>query len=89
MRIARDLGYELREQNIPREMLYIADELFFSGTAAELTPVRSVDRIEVGSGRPGPVTVAIQERFMAIAKGKVPDPYGWLTPVPAPMPVGA
>ena len=89
MRIARDLGHEVREQNIPREMLYVADELFFSGTAAELTPVRSVDRIEVGSGKPGPVTLAVQERFMAIAKGRVPDPYGWLTPVPAPVAVGA
>jgi branched-chain amino acid aminotransferase len=70
-------------------MLYIADELFFSGTAAELTPVRSVDRIEVGDGKPGPVTLGIQERFMAIAKGRIPDPYGWLTPVPAPLAVGA
>jgi branched-chain amino acid aminotransferase len=63
-------------------MLYVADELFFSGTAAELTPIRSVDRIDVGAGRPGPVTLAVQDRFMAIAKGRMPDPYGWLTPVP-------
>lgn len=89
MRIAGDLGYAVREQTIPREMLYIADELFFSGTAAELTPIRSVDRIEVGSGKPGPATLAIQERFMAIAKGKVPDPYGWLTLVPAAVGAGA
>ena len=82
MRISHDLGYTVREQNIPREMLYIADELFFSGTAAELTPIRSVDRMEIGSAKPGPVTLAIQERFMAIAKGRIPDPYGWLTPVP-------
>jgi branched-chain amino acid aminotransferase len=85
IRIARDLGIEVREQNLPREMLYIADELFFSGTAAELTPIRSVDRIDVGGGKPGPVTLAIQERFMAIAKGRIPDPYGWLTPVPTPV----
>jgi len=82
IRIARDLGHEVREQNIPREMLYVADELFFTGTAAELTPIRSVDRIEVGTGKPGPVSLAIQDRFMAIAKGRVADPYGWLTPVP-------
>jgi branched-chain amino acid aminotransferase len=83
MRIARDLGYEVQEQTIPREMLYISDELFFTGTAAEITPIRSVDRIEVGGGKPGPITMAVQERYMAIAKGRVPDPYGWLTPVPS------
>jgi len=81
MRIARDLGVEVREEAIPREMLYIADELFFSGTAAELTPIRSVDRIQVGSGKPGPVTRAIQEQFMGIASGKIEDRYGWLTMV--------
>ena len=81
-RIARDLGYEVREQTIPREMLYIADELFFSGTAAELTPIRSVDRIQVGAGKPGPITLAIQEQYMGIATGKIEDRYGWLTLVP-------
>ena len=70
-------------------MLYIADELFFCGTAAELTPIRSVDRIEIGAGKPGPLTVAFQERFMAIAKGRVEDPYGWLTPVPVGVGAGA
>lgn len=89
MRIARHLGYEVREQDLLREMLYAADELFFSGTAAELTPIRSVDRIEVGTGKPGPATITIQERFMAIAKGRVPDPYGWLTPVPSAVGAGA
>ena len=89
IRIARDLGYPVREQNIPREMLYVADELFFTGTAAELTPIRSVDRIEIGSGKPGPVTLEVQKRFMAIAKGGVPDEYGWLTPVPAAIAAGA
>jgi len=82
MRIANHLGFEVREQQIPREMLYIADELFFCGTAAEITPIRSVDRIQVGTGRPGPVTRAIQSDFMAIAQGRGEDRYGWLTMVP-------
>jgi branched-chain amino acid aminotransferase len=81
IRIARDLGYPVVEQNMPREMLYIADELFFSGTAAELTPIRSVDKIEVGGGKPGPITRAIQDVYMGIATGKMPDRYGWLTRV--------
>jgi branched-chain amino acid aminotransferase len=81
--IARDLGYEVREQTLPREFLYVADELFFTGTAAELTPIRSVDRIQVGEGIPGPVTRAIQDRYLGIASGRVPDTHGWLTPVPA------
>jgi branched-chain amino acid aminotransferase len=85
IRIARDLGHEVREQTISREMLYIADELFFTGTAAEITPIRSVDRIEIGNGKPGPVTLAVQERYMGIAKGRIADPYGWLTPVPEPV----
>jgi branched-chain amino acid aminotransferase len=81
MCIAADLGYEVRVEIIPREMLYIADELFFTGTAAEVTPIRSVDRIQVGEGKPGPVTRAIQERFMGIATGRLEDRHGWLTPV--------
>ena len=81
--IAEDLGLEVREQVLPREMLYIADELFFTGTAAEITPIRSVDRIVVGEGRPGPVTLAVQDRYLGIATGKYPDQYGWLTAVPA------
>jgi branched-chain amino acid aminotransferase len=81
IRIARDLGYTVSEQGIPREMLYVADEAFFSGTAAEVTPIRSVDRIEVGPGKPGPVTLAIQKVYMGIATGKMPDRYGWLTRV--------
>jgi branched-chain amino acid aminotransferase len=80
--IARDLGHEVREQPIQREMLYASDEVFFTGTAAEITPVRSVDKIPVGSGGPGPVTRAIQSQFMGIAKGQLPDRHGWLTPVP-------
>jgi branched-chain amino acid aminotransferase len=82
VRLARDLGYEVREQNIPREMLYVADEVFFCGTAAEITPVRSVDRIPVGDGNPGPVTRAIQAEYLGLARGRIPDRYGWLTPVP-------
>jgi branched-chain amino acid aminotransferase len=83
-RIAQDLGYEVREQVIPREMLYIADELFFTGTAAEITPIRSVDRIAVGEGKPGPVTQAVQQQYLGIAKGMIPDRHRWLTMVHAP-----
>jgi branched-chain amino acid aminotransferase len=79
--IAKDLGFEVREQTLPREMLYIADEVFFVGTAVEVTPIRSIDRIKVGRGRRGPVTEAIQQRFFQIVKGEAPDPYGWLQPV--------
>jgi branched-chain amino acid aminotransferase len=81
LRIAQDMGYSVSEQVIPREMLYVADELFFSGTAAELTPIRSVDRIEVGTGKPGPITLAVEKVYMGIATGKLPDRYGWLTRV--------
>ncbi len=81
IRIAKELGYEVREQTIPREMLYIADELFLTGTAAELTPLRTVDRIQIGSGEPGPITRAIQDRYLGIATGRYPDEWGWLTPV--------
>jgi branched-chain amino acid aminotransferase len=79
--IARDLGIPVREQAVPREMLYIADEVFLTGTAAELTPVRSVDRIPVGDGTVGPITRAIQQKLMDILHGRAPDHYGWRTPV--------
>jgi branched-chain amino acid aminotransferase len=82
-RIASDMDYELVEQMMPREMLYIADELFFSGTAAEITPIRSVDHIPVGTGKPGPITLAIQKEYMGIAEGRLPDRYGWRTLVPS------
>jgi branched-chain amino acid aminotransferase len=82
-RIARDLGYEVVEQIMPREMLYVADELFFTGTAAEITPIRSVDRISIGSGGRGPVTAAIQAEYMGIAEGRLPDRYGWRSLVPS------
>lgn len=79
IRIAGDLGYQVREGQVAREALYTADELFFSGTASEITPIRSVDRIPVGEGKAGPVTMAIQKRFMEVAQGVVPDRWGWLT----------
>ena len=80
--LARDLGMEVRETQLPREFLYLADEVFFSGTAAEITPVKSIDRLPVGDGKPGPATLAIQQAFMGIAKGQVTDRFGWLTLVP-------
>jgi len=83
MTIARELGFELREQVLPRELLYIADEVFFVGTAVEVTPIRSVDKIKVGAGTRGPVTEAIQRRFFEIVRGEAADRYGWLTYVPA------
>jgi branched-chain amino acid aminotransferase len=79
--LARDAGYTLQEQPMAREMLYIADEVFFTGTAAEITPVRSVDRIPVGSGKRGPVTERLQKDFFALIHGEAEDRYGWLTPV--------
>jgi branched-chain amino acid aminotransferase len=77
--LARDLGIEVSEQAIPREMLYIADEVFFTGTAAEITPIRSVDRIVVGKGQPWPVARRLQERFLSIVEGHGEDKHGWLT----------
>ncbi len=81
LRLAADLGIPVNEAIIPRELLYIADEVFFTGTAAEITPIRSVDRIPVGAGRRGPVTEALQKEFFAITSGDKPDRHGWLTPV--------
>lgn len=81
MTIAADAGIRVREEAIPREMLYLADELFFTGTAAEVTPIRSVDRIPIGAGSAGPVTRQLQERFLNLVRGAEPDRHGWLTPV--------
>jgi branched-chain amino acid aminotransferase len=81
MAIAGDLGYEVREVLMPREFLLIADEIFFTGTAAEITPIRSIDKSSIGDGKRGPITRAIQERFLAIATGKATDSREWLTPV--------
>ncbi len=79
--IAQELGYSVREQDVPRESLYAADEMFFTGTASEVTPIRSVDRVPVGEGKAGPVTREIQGRFLETVKGQVPDTKGWLTAV--------
>jgi branched-chain amino acid aminotransferase len=79
MTIARDLGYEVREEVLQREALYIADELFFAGTAAEITPIRSVDKVVVGPGKCGPITKSIQTRFFDIVEGRVADTHNWLT----------
>jgi len=76
--LARDMGIEVIEQMIPREMLYIADEVFFTGTAAEVTPVVSVDRVKVGNGTRGPVTERLQKAFFDIVSGRTEDRYGWL-----------
>ena len=76
--LAHDLGFEVREQTMPRETLYMADEVFFVGTAVEVTPIRSVDRIAVGRGRRGPITEALQQRFFQIVRGDSPDTHGWL-----------
>jgi branched-chain amino acid aminotransferase len=79
VQLAQDLGYLVSQENIPRELLYIADELFFVGTAVEITPIRSVDKIVIGSGKRGPITEAIQSRFLGIINGQFPDTHGWLT----------
>jgi branched-chain amino acid aminotransferase len=79
--IARHLGLPVVEQSIPRELLYIADEVFFTGTAAEVSPIRSIDRILVGDGNPGAITKQVADEFFGIANGLKPDRFGWLTPV--------
>jgi len=81
MTLANDAGFPLQEQVIPRELLYIADELFFTGTAAEITPIRSVDKVKIGKGGRGPITKALQQRFFDIVQGRASDVHGWLTPV--------
>lgn len=81
LRLAQDLGIPCVEQRLPREMLYTADEAFFTGTVAEVLPIRSVDGLAVGSGARGPITQRLQERFFAIARGRAEDRHGWLMPV--------
>jgi branched-chain amino acid aminotransferase len=76
--LARELGYEVREQNLPREALYLADELFFTGTAAEVSPIRSVDGITIGAGKRGPITTAVQKAFFGLFDGETEDRWGWL-----------
>ncbi len=87
--LAREFDIPIIETQIPREMLYIADEVFFTGTAAEVTPIRSVDKISIGSGRRGPITERLQKAFFDVVTGHAPDKHGWLTPVPAAEPVPA
>jgi branched-chain amino acid aminotransferase len=79
IQLAQDLGYEVRHEPVPREALYTQDEMFFTGTAAEVTPVTSVDRIQVGSGKAGPITLALQKAFMETVKEENDDPHGYLT----------
>ncbi len=82
--ILKDLGYEVRFEAISRDFLYLADEMFFTGTAAEVTPIRSIDRLPVGEGKPGPITKAVQKEFFGITSGEIPDRHGWLTYVNKP-----
>ena len=81
MKLAEELGYEIKEQFIPREMLYIADEAFLTGTAAELTPLRTIDKIQIGPGKRGPVTEALQSAFFDYVEGRTEDRWGWMTKV--------
>ncbi|HXM16398.1 MAG TPA: aminotransferase class IV, partial [Candidatus Eremiobacteraceae bacterium] len=83
--ICKDLGIPVAEQIIPREMLYIANEVFFCGTAVEVTPIRSIDRVKIGMGSRGPITKRIQDEFFALVEGKKPDRHNWLTPVGVPV----
>ena len=85
VKIAQDLESPFKEAVIPREMLYIADEVFFVGTAVEVTPIRTVDKIQIGKGMAGPITRRLQEEFFAITSGNKPDRHNWLTPVNAPV----
>jgi branched-chain amino acid aminotransferase len=84
--LAKDLGFEVIEDALPRELLYIADEVFLTGSAAEISPVRSIDKIKIGHGRRGPVTKLIQDEFFAIVTGEKADRHGWLTPIYAAEP---
>jgi branched-chain amino acid aminotransferase len=87
LHIAQDLGIPVHEQAIPRELLYIAEEVFFTGTAAEITAIGSVDKINISDGKIGPVTRTIRAEFYDIVNGKATDRHGWLTPVPVKQPV--
>jgi branched-chain amino acid aminotransferase len=89
MTLAKDQGLPVREQDMPREFLYVADEVFFAGTAAEITPIRSIDKIQVGAGRRGPITTALQTAFFDYINGVVPDRHDWLTPVQIPKTAAA
>src|SRR5262249_45773146 len=84
IQLARELGYTVREDVIPREQLYLMDEMFFCGTAVEINPITSVDRIPIGSGEPGPITKAVQSAFFGIVRGEQRDRHRWMTSVPQP-----
>jgi branched-chain amino acid aminotransferase len=77
----QEMGYTVREENIPREAMYLADEILMCGTAAEVTPVRSVDGIPVGNGGRGPITEKVQQAFFGLFNGETEDQWNWLTPV--------
>ena len=79
--LAKEHGYEVRQERIPREALYMADEIFFTGTAAEVTPIRSVDRIQIGIGKRGPITAVLQKAFFDTVRGQREDRHGWLTSI--------
>ena len=81
--LAREMAIPTREQRVPREMLYVADEVFLTGTASEITPVRSVDKMTLGAGNVGPITRSLQKRLFDLTRGRAPDVYGWCTPVRA------
>lgn len=81
MKLATKMGYTVREETLPREMLYVADELFFTGTAAEITPIRSVDGTKTRARGCGPITRALQDKFFGLFNGKTPDTEGWLEPI--------
>lgn len=81
MILAKDLGYEIKEYVIPREMLYTADEVFFTGTAVEITPIKTIDKIEIGKGKRGPITARLQDEYFGILDGSREDRHNWLTPV--------
>ncbi|MCB0078589.1 MAG: branched-chain amino acid transaminase [Anaerolineales bacterium] len=89
MQLIGDHGYPIKEQPIPREFLYLADEVFFTGTAAEITPIRTIDGLTIGAGKRGPITEALQEDFFNIVEGRTADRHGWLTLVPQPVAVPA
>jgi branched-chain amino acid aminotransferase len=82
IKLAEDLGIKVIEQNVPREALYLADEVFFTGSAAEITPISKIDDIVIGEGVAGPITRRLQRAFFDIIDGKTQDQYGWLTQVP-------
>ena len=84
MKLAGRIGLTVEERSMPRESLYLADEMFFTGTAAEITPIKSVDRIQIGEGRSGPLTKKLQESFFGLFDGSTEDRDGWLEGLDAP-----